>query len=97
MNNVIIKPIITEQSMAAAQTGKFTFLVARFADKPAIKNAVERMFSVNVKGISTTVIKGKTKRVGARRAEVVETPVKKAVVQLRQGEKIGLFELGGEQ
>lgn len=96
MNNVIIKPIITEQSMAAAQRGKFTFLVDRFAAKLAIKRAVEDMFTVNVKGLSITVIKGKTKRVGKRRTEKVITSAKKAVVQLAAGQKIGLFELGGE-
>lgn len=96
MQNVIVKPIITEKSMANAAAGRFTFLVHRFADKKAIKSAVEKTFNVHVKAVETNIIKGKTKRVGTRRVERVEGPVKKAVVLLQTGEKIDLFELSGE-
>ena len=95
MHTIIVRPIITEQSMANAQRGKFTFLVIRSADKIQIKKAVEKGFDVHVVGVSTTVVKGKTKRVGKRKVEVVSVPVKKAVVELKAGEKIDAFELGG--
>lgn len=82
--------------MTLAHGGKFSFVVHRFASKMQIKKAVEKTFSVNVVGVTTTVVKGKTKRVGMRRSEIKESPYKKAVVALKAGQKIGLFELGGE-
>lgn len=96
MRRILIKPLITEQSMAVVPSGKFTFVVDVDASKHAIKKEVEKAFSVNVVGISTTTVKGRTKRVGMRRSEKVVSPWKKAVVQLQSGQKIGLFELGGE-
>jgi large subunit ribosomal protein L23 len=95
-HTIIIKPIITEQSMAAVNKGKFTFAVRIDADKKEIKGDIEKTFSVNVVGISTLVVKGKTKRVGTRRTEITQSSYKKAIVQLATGQKIGLFELGGE-
>ncbi len=95
MQNPIIRAVITEQSMAAAQNGKFTFIVRKDANKNAIKQAVERAFNVKVTGLSTLLVKGKTKRTGTRRTEVTINSLKKAVVQLQAGQKIGLFELGG--
>lgn len=76
--------------------GKYTFAVAQFADKGAIKKAVNTLFGVTVTSISTTVVKGRSKRVGARREEVKSGLWKKAVVTVKKGEKIGLFEPGGE-
>lgn len=95
MNSAIIRAVITEKSMALAAKGKFTFIVDQSASKTAIQKEVEMLFSVHVEAIKTTVVKGKTKRVGTRRTEVVQTPWKKAIVLLTQGEKIDLFELGG--
>ena len=93
--NTIIRAIITEQSMTAAQTGKFTFLVDKDANKNAIRQAIEKAFNVHVVGISTIMMKGRSMRTGVRRLEVKLSPTKKAIVQLAAGEKIGLFELGG--
>jgi large subunit ribosomal protein L23 len=96
VNSVITKAIITEKSMKDAALGKFTFLVAHASDKDSIKRAIEDKFSVSVTKIATTVIKGKRKRVGVRRTEKNVAKMKKAIVTLKKGEKIGLFELGGE-
>jgi large subunit ribosomal protein L23 len=95
MQNPIIRAVITEQSMAAAQHSKFTFIVRKDANKNAIKQAIEKTFSVKVVGLSTLIVKGKTKRTGIRRTEVTINSLKKAVVQLEAGQKISLFELGG--
>lgn len=94
--NTIIAPHITEKSMVDAGNGKFTFRVTKDANKNEIKKEVEKTFSVNVVNISTNILKGKTLRVGTRRTEKNITDVKKAIVTLKKGEKIGLFELGGE-
>lgn len=92
--NLIIKPLVTEKSMNTVGNNKYTFIVARFAKKKEIKKAIEKFFKVNVIAISTILIKGKSHRVGARRIEKKLTPFKKAVIQIKKGEKIGLFEAG---
>lgn len=94
--NVILSPLITEKSMADASNSKFTFKVFKSANKNEIKKAIEKNFSVNVIGISTSILKGKKIRVGARRAEKKVDSWKKAIVTVKKGQKIGLFELGGE-
>lgn len=92
--NIIIKPIITEKSMSDAGKGRFTFAVLKNADKKAIKKAVEEKFKVNVLSVSTNIVKGKKIRVGARRKEVDKSDFKKAIVQLIEGQKIDLFDVG---
>ncbi len=92
--SVLISPLITEKSMIDAGNGKFTFRVYKTANKTEIKKEVEKNFSVNVTHISTSILKGKSTRVGMRRTEKELSDTKKAVVTLRKGEKIGLFELG---
>lgn len=96
-NSVIIRPIITEESMKYVPAGKYSFAVHKKADKGAIKKAINELFGVTVVSVATSVVKGKTHRVGMRRQEVNKTEWKKAVVQVKKGEKIGLFEPGGEE
>lgn len=94
MNNTIIKPIISEKSLQNVKKGKFTFQVVKLADKNSIRKDIEKQFNVHVMSISTAITKGKTQRVGARRIEVVKSSLKKAIVTLKAGEKIDLFEVG---
>ena len=94
MQNTVIRPIITEQSMVEAEKGRFSFIVTYAATKPMIRQAVKDKFSVDVVKVMTIVSKGKTKRVGKNRQKVVIEPFKKAIVQLKAGQKISLFELG---
>lgn len=96
MNSIIISPLITEKSMSDAATGKFSFRVAKSANKNEIKKEIEKRFSVNITHISTSILKGKKVRVGARRAEKDISDTKKAIVTVKKGQKIGLFELGGD-
>lgn len=93
MDNPIIKPIITEKTIALAKDRKYTFIVDSVSNKKSIVNAVEKAFNVKVLRIATSVMKGRTKRVGKRRNEVSVSPYKKAVVKLSEGQKIDLFEL----
>jgi large subunit ribosomal protein L23 len=95
--NVIISPLITEKSMNDASQGKFTFRVRKSANKSEIKKSVEDFFNVHVTHISTSILKGKKMRVGIKRAEREISDTKKAVVTLKSGEKIGMFELGGDK
>lgn len=94
MNSVIIKPLITEKTMTDAEKGKYSFIVAEAVGKKVIRKAIENAFSVNVRGIMTTTVKGKRKHIGKNRREVAVSSFKKAIVQLKTGQKIGLFELG---
>lgn len=93
----IIRPIITETSMKAAEKGRFSFEVALSATKSMIKKAVEDTFSVHVVHVSTSIQKGRAKRVGPMRREVRISPAKKAIVSLKKGETIGLFGVGDSQ
>ncbi len=94
---IIISPIITEKAMKASEGGKYSFVTALAATKTTIKQAVESMFKVNVVSIQTNIVKGRQKRTGTRRIEVTAQPWKKAMVQLKKGEKIGIFEPGSEE
>lgn len=94
--NVLIKPVITEHSLQEAQKGRFSFVVARDADRPSIKKAVEKAFDVTVKKIETLSTPAKTYRVGKTRQESRSTRGRKAVVTLEKGQKIGLFEVGSD-
>ena len=92
---IIIKPLLTEKSMTDTSRGKYAFVVAKDASKSAIKYAVKQQFNVTVVSVATSIVKGKTQRVGARRQEVDKPSFKKAIVTLKKGHKIGLFEPGG--
>lgn len=95
--NIIIKPIITEKSMQNAAAGKFTFRVLKIADKKTIKRAIEKKFKVNILNVSTLIIKGRKRRAGVRRIEVLQSPYKKAVVTVKPGQKIDLFDVAQGQ
>lgn len=94
MHDIIVRPVISEKSMQDANKSKFTFVVRKDANKKEIKAAVEKLFGVTVLTVATSMVKGKTKKVGPRRMEQVLASHKKAMVQLKSGEKIDAFEIG---
>ena len=89
--DIIIKPVITEQSMEATEGKKYVFQVANDANKIEIKKAVEEIFGVKVEKVNTIRMEGKMKRQGmtsGRRASW-----KKAMVKLTADSKtIEFFE-----
>ena len=90
--DIIIRPVITEQSMESVADKKYVFQVALDANKTEIKAAVEEIFGVKVAKVNTVRMQGKAKRTGAypggRRADF-----KKAVVTLTADSKtIEFFE-----
>ena len=90
--DVIIRPIITEQSMEDLDIKKYTFEVAKDAGKIEIKKAVEEIFGVKVASVNTLTVPGKEKRVGANPSGMTATR-KKAVVKLSADSKnIEIFE-----
>jgi large subunit ribosomal protein L23 len=83
--DIIIKPVITENSMDATQSKKYTFKVHVDANKTQIKNAVEEAFGVEVKKVNVMNVSGKLKRMGRN---VGRTPAyKKAIVTLTDDSK----------
>ncbi|ABI69622.1 50S ribosomal protein L23 [Syntrophomonas wolfei] len=88
--DIIIKPVVTEKSMNLLADNKYTFIVDKRANKTEIKNAIENIFEVRVASVNTMNIKGKPKRMG--RFEGKKPDRKKAVISLKPGHKIRLFE-----
>lgn len=97
LQDVIIRPVISERSMKDAAAGKFTFAVLQKATKKDVKSAVAKAFAVNVVGVATTRVKGKKKRYGQRRTQTQLPSWKRAVVKLKTGEKIPVFDVGGDK
>ena len=90
--DVILKPVITEKSMAAMAEKKYTFLVHPQATKSQVKEAVEKMFAgTKVKSVNTMNLDGKTKRRGMTYGKAAKT--KKAIDQLtEESADIEIFE-----
>jgi len=95
---IILKPVITEKSTDRIEQlnphgepkNAYTFHVARTATKPEIREAVEAIFGVHVRSINTIWQRGKARR--TRRGRATHTADwKKAIVTLRQGDKIELY------
>lgn len=89
-HDIIIKPIITEDSMERLQNGKYTFKVAKDANKVEIAKAVEEIFDVKVANVNTMTVKGKEKRMG--RYTGFRPDWKKAIVTLEGDKTIEFFE-----
>ena len=83
--DVIIKPVITEQSMDIAPEKKYTFKVHPDANKTEVKRAVEEIFDVEVAKVNIMNVKGKKKRMG--RFEGMTAASKKAIVTLTKDSK----------
>ena len=90
--DIIIRPVITERSMAGVADKKYVFEVAKNAGKIEIKKAVEEIFGVKVASVNTLNVPGKAKRMGAARPGMTRG-WKKAYVQLTADSKtIEFFE-----
>jgi len=87
---VLRRPLITEKATLLKEGDKYAFEVAKEATKPQIKEAVEKIFKVEVVKVNVITIPGKTKRMGRR--EVTSSSWMKAIVSLEPGHKITFFE-----
>jgi len=90
--DIILKPVVTEKSMAAMEDKKYTFLVHTDATKSQIKEAVEKLFLFFfVAKVNTMNLEGKTRRRGRTSGKTAKT--KKAIVKLTEDSKeIEIFE-----
>ena len=83
--DIIIAPVITEKSMSGIADKKYTFKVAKDANKYDIADAVEKLFKVSVAKVNTVNVRGKKRRMG--RYEGTTSSWKKAIVTLKPGSK----------
>jgi large subunit ribosomal protein L23 len=91
LHQTVVRPIVTEQSSVAYQErGEYTFEVHPDATKTTIRQAIEQLFGVKVTGVWTSQMRGKTRRVG--RSAGKRPNWKKAIVKLREGDTIEIFE-----
>ena len=89
---VLRRPIVTEKSTALAALHKYVFEVANGANKPQIKDAVQRAFNVTVNEVNTTMQRTKRKKTRSGRPGADPSSWKKAIVTLKAGDTIELFE-----
>lgn len=94
---MLIQPLITEQSLAAANRGWYTFKTNRRADKVEIAQAIARYYKVDVKAVRTISMHGKVRRVGRARKMMRQSDWKKALVSLAPGQKIDAFEANSQK
>jgi large subunit ribosomal protein L23 len=90
VHEVLKKPLITEKSTSLLQDNKYTFVVDPRANKTEIKQAVESIFKVKVEKVNTMNVKGRKKRVRGIPGRTSDS--KKAIVTLKKGDKIEIFE-----
>lgn len=83
--DIVIKPVITEKSMEALQESKYTFKVAKNANKIEIAKAVEELFGVKVAKVNTMHVRGRSRRMGMNRGYTSDW--KKAIVTLTEDSK----------
>ncbi|HJB24884.1 MAG TPA: 50S ribosomal protein L23 [Candidatus Jeotgalibaca pullicola] len=91
LHDVVLRPVITEASMLAMDEKKYTFEVDVRANKTLVKQAVEKLFDVEVKNVNIMNVRGKLKRMG--RYQGYTKKRRKAIVTLTENSKtIELFE-----
>lgn len=88
--DVIKAPVITEKATILKESNKVVLKVDKSATKKEIKDAVEKLFKVKVENVRTIILPGKWKRVGRNVGKT--SSWKKAIVTLKEGEKLDFIE-----
>jgi large subunit ribosomal protein L23 len=88
-HDVIIRPIITEESMKIMEDNKYTFEVATKANKTQVKQAIEELFNVDVKNVNIMNVRGKLKRMGKFAGYTRKR--RKAIVTISEEQSIEIF------
>jgi large subunit ribosomal protein L23 len=88
--DVIVRPVVSEKSYAGLEANRYTFLVHPDANKTEIKEAIQKIWNVQVLGVNTMKRKGKVKR--SRNVSGRRTDQKRAIVTLAAGDSIEIFE-----
>jgi large subunit ribosomal protein L23 len=91
VHDIVISPLVTEKSTIQREgQNQYSFKVDKRANKIEIKDAVERLFKVKVKDVKTSTVRGKVKRLGRRFGKRPDW--KKAIVTVKEGDRIDFFE-----
>ncbi len=91
VHDIVISPLVTEKSTIQREgQNQYSFKVNRRANKIEIKEAVERLFKVKVREVKTAMMRGKVKRLGRRFGKRPDW--KKAIVTVKEGDRIDFFE-----
>ena len=89
-NQVLLAPIVSEKSYSLIEDNKYTFRIHPDAHRTQVRQAVEELFNVHVQDVNIAYVKAKPKRRGLQRGR--RPGWKKAIVQIRPGESIEIFE-----
>ncbi len=89
-NQVLLAPVVSEKSYGQIEQRKYTFKVHKDAHKTQVRQAVEELFGVEVERVNILKVQAKPKRRGLTRG--TRPGWKKAIVQLREGDRIEIFE-----
>ena len=89
-NEVLLAPVVSEKSYSLINDRKYSFRVHKDAHKTQIRQAVEQLFDVKVERVNISKVHAKPKRRGMQRG--TKPGWKKAIVQLREGDSIEIFE-----
>lgn len=95
ITSIIKRPIITEKSLAATKDNVYTFEVAKEATKYQIKIALKQLFDVDAVAVRTTIKKPVSVSKGRKRMPGKTSTIKKAIVEIKQGQSIKVFETKG--
>jgi large subunit ribosomal protein L23 len=89
-NEVLLAPVVSEKSYSLISDRKYTFKVHKNAHKTQVRQAVEELFNVHVVNVNILKVQSKPKRRGLTKG--IRPGWKKAIVQLREGDTIEIFE-----
>ena len=89
-NEVLLAPVVSEKSYSLIGEGKYVFRIHPDAHRTQVRQAVEELFGVHVEGVNVLKVQPKPKRRGLSKG--IRPGWKKAIVQLREGESIEIFE-----
>ncbi len=89
---MLLKPLINEKSMSLIKNGMFTFEVGLASTKQSIGRQVKSRFGVDVLSVKTINVKGKSKQQRTRKGSYTTSASKKAIVKIKKGQKIAIFE-----
>ncbi len=90
VREVLLAPVVTEKAYAGVENNKYAFRVHPDAHKTQVRQAVEELFDVKVERVNISMVQAKPKRRGMHRG--TKPGWKKAIVQLRQGDSIEIFQ-----
>jgi large subunit ribosomal protein L23 len=91
LSSIVLKPIVTEKSYGASNTNVYTFKVNMKATKYSIAKEMKRMYGVDAVDVNTSVTPGKKRRIVGTRMTVKTGRWKKAIIKIKEGQKIELF------